>query len=225
MQRAIFGLIASVALFLGTGLAAAEDETSTATPPGLLDPSAATETAPPVYDVVLETTKGEIVIRVHRDWAPSGADRFYNLVRVGYYDGCKFFRVVAGFMAQVGIHPDPAVTRAWRAASIPDDAITRDNTRGMVTFAATGAPDSRTTQFFINFGDNSYLKSYGKFAPFGEVISGMDVVDAIFSGYGEGAPRGEGPEQGRLMREGNSYLDKEFPKLDAIKTARIREPE
>lgn len=197
-------------------------ETAAAPDPALLDPSLATETAPETYDVVLETTEGEVVIRVHREWAPHGADRFYNLVKAGYYDGCKFFRVIDGFMAQVGMHPDPKVSAAWRAASIPDDPVVKDNTRGMVTFAATAAPNSRTTQIFINYGDNTRLRKHGAFAPFGEVISGMEAVDALYSGYGEGAPRGRGPSQGRILAEGNAYLDTSFPELDAIVTARVK---
>jgi peptidyl-prolyl cis-trans isomerase A (cyclophilin A) len=190
--------------------------------PALLDPSLATETAPDTYDVVLETTQGDVVIRVHREWAPHGADRFYNLVRVGYYDGTRFFRVIDGFMAQVGMHGDPKVNAAWRAAAIPDDPVTQDNTRGRVTFAAQARPNTRTTQIFINTADNTRLKQHGAFAPFGEVIEGMDVVDSLYAGYGEGAPSGRGPSQARIMSEGNDYLDRGYPKLDAIITARIR---
>jgi peptidyl-prolyl cis-trans isomerase A (cyclophilin A) len=191
--------------------------------PALTDPTRATETAPDVYRVKLETTSGDVVIEVTRKWAPNGADRFYNLVKVGYYDDTAFYRVIDGFMAQVGMHGDPQVQAAWANASIKDDPILKPNTRGMVTFAARTAPDSRTTQFFINYGDNTRLKVHGKFAPFGKVVEGMDVVDSLYSGYGEGAPRGRGPSQGTIMREGNEYLKRDFPKLDYINRATIVE--
>ena len=187
--------------------------------PALLDPSKATEQAPEKFTVKLETTKGDILIDVTRAWAPQGADRFYNLVKIGYYNDVAFFRVISGFMAQVGISGDPKVNEAWRPARIKDDPVTQSNTRGMVTFAKTGMPDSRTTQIFLNFKDNSNLDRMG-FAPFGKVQS-MDVVDQIYSGYGEGAPRGQGPSQGRLQGEGNSYLKAEFPDMDYIKKASI----
>lgn len=184
----------------------------------LRDPSSATERAPDRYAVELDTTKGSIVIDVTREWAPQGADRFYNLVKVGYYDDVAFFRVVDGFMAQVGIHGDPAVSRLWKMARIPDDPVRGSNTRGMVTFATSG-PDSRTTQFFINFSDNTNLDGMG-FAPFGRVRD-MSIVDSLYKGYGEGAPRGRGPAQGRIQAEGNQYLRAEFPELDYIRHARI----
>ncbi len=214
--------IAAVLLFAvvaaaGTGDEPGEKDTSSV----LLHPEKATATAPAVYRVKLETTKGDIVIEVHRDWAPNGADRFYNLVKAGYYDDTAFFRVIGGFMAQVGIHGDPDVNDTWRDATIQDDQVTQPNTRGMVTFAMSARPNSRTTQFFINFGDNSYLSQHGKFAPFGKVVEGMDVVDELYAGYGEGAPRGRGPSQMRLAREGNAYLRAEFPKLDWIEKATI----
>jgi len=189
--------------------------------PALLDPKLAQEQAPDSYRVKLTTTKGDIVIGVTREWAPHGADRFYNLVKIGYYDDTAFFRVIAGFMAQVGAHGDPAVAKAWSANRLPDDHVAQKNTRGMVTFAAGGQPNTRTTQIFINFGDNSYLTQYGKFAPIGQVVAGMDVVDTLFSGYGEGAPRGRGPKQSRVAAEGNSYLKSDFPKLDYIIHATI----
>ncbi len=211
---------AAVAVALLSASIAAAAGPQTGPNPALRDPSLATTTAPATYQVKLQTTKGDVVIEVHRDWAPHGADRFYNLVKAGYYDGAKFFRVISGFMAQVGMNPDPQVTAAWAAASIPDDPVSQSNTRGMVTFAAKASPNSRTTQFFINFGDNSALDRSG-FAPFGRVVSGMEAVDALYAGYGEGAPRGAGPSQGRIAREGDAYLAAEFPKLDAITHATI----
>jgi len=192
--------------------------------PALLQPSLAVEKAPETYKVKLETTKGEVVIEVTRAWAPNGADRFYNLVKIGYYDGAVFFRVIEGFMAQVGMHGDPAVYAVWSKATIPDDPVLQSNTRGMVTFAATSAANSRTTQFFINFGDNSSLKQHGPFAPFGRVVEGMAVVDSLYSGYGEGAPRGRGPSQGEIARQGNAYLKASFPELDAITRASLLGP-
>ena len=175
--------------------------------------------APDTFTVRLDTTKGEILIDVTRAWSPRGADRFYTLVRAGYYERVAFFRVVEGFMAQVGIHGTPAVNRAWRSREIPDDPVVQSNTRGMVSYAMAG-PGTRTTQFFINYVDrNSRLDSMG-FAPFGRVRD-MSVVDALYSGYGEGAPRGRGPSQPRMMSEGNTYLESDFPELDYINSASI----
>jgi peptidyl-prolyl cis-trans isomerase A (cyclophilin A) len=183
------------------------------------NPAALTEQAPPVYKAKFDTSKGPFVIEVHRDWAPIGADRFYNLVKNGFFDNVRFFRVVSGFMVQFGINGDPSLSARWREARIRDDAVKQSNTRGMVTFATAG-PNTRTTQVFINFADNSQLNGMG-FAPFGQVLSGMNVVDALYSGYGEGAPRGSGPDQGRLQQEGNAYLMKEFGKMDFVKKATI----
>jgi peptidyl-prolyl cis-trans isomerase A (cyclophilin A) len=197
--------------------------TETTSNPALTDPSLATERAPDAFRVKLETSKGDVLILVNRQWAPNGADRFYNLVKIGYFDGVVFYRVIEGFMAQCGFNPDPTVTAAWLNAYIPDDPVTQKNTRGMVTFAQPGQPNARSTQIFINYGDNSYLKQHGAFAPFGKVISGMDVVDSLYAGYGEGPPRGRGPNQARIAREGNDYLTTNFPKLDAIIRATIAE--
>ncbi len=185
------------------------------------DPSLATRQAPDVYHVKLETTAGEIVIKVNRSWAPHGADRFYNLVTIGYYDQAVFYRVISDFMAQCGFHADPAVSAVWSRATIPDDQVRHDNTRGMVTFAQPSRANARTTQFFINVADNSYLERHGAFAPFGTVVTGMDAVDALYAGYGEGAPNGRGPSQARIAREGNAYLEKAFPELDSIRRAVI----
>lgn len=198
--------------------AAAEQAPKGEPHPALLDPSKATEQAPEKYAVKFETTKGEIIIDVDRSWAPRGADRFYNLVKIGYYDDVAFFRVISGFMAQIGIHGDGKVNAVWRNARIDDDPVKGTNARGMVTFATAG-PNTRTSQFFINFADNNRLDQMG-FAPFGKVRD-MKVVDALYSEYGEGAPRGAGPDQGRLQAEGNTYLRAEFPNLDYIKKATI----
>jgi len=175
--------------------------------------------APDSFKAKFETSAGDFVIAVQRRWAPQGADRFYNLTRSGYYDGVRFFRVISGFMVQFGIHGDPAVSAAWREQRIPDDPVRRTNLRGMVTFATAG-PGTRTTQVFINFGSNDALDAQG-FAPFGQVVEGMDVVDRLYSGYGEGAPRGRGPDQSRIQVQGNAYLQHDFPRMDYVKRASI----
>ena len=175
--------------------------------------------APDSFRARFSTTKGDFVIAVHRAWAPLGTDRFYNLVRSGFFDGVRFFRVLPGFMAQFGIHGDTAVTAAWRERRIADDPVRGTNRRGMVTFATAG-PGTRTTQIFINYGSNGRLDGMG-FAPFGQVVEGMDVVDALYGGYGEGAPNGRGPDQFRLNVEGEKYLARQFPKLDKINRATV----
>ncbi len=187
--------------------------------PGLTNPAAAAETAPATFAIELNTTKGNIVIDVTRAWSPNGADRIYNLVKIGFYNDVAFFRVLEGFMAQVGLNGDPAVNRVWRAANIQDDERTQSNTRGMVSFAMTNQRNSRSTQFFINYGDNSNLDGM-RFTPFGRVRD-MTAADALYNGYGEGAPRGRGPDQSRVTREGNTYLRANFPELDYIRSARI----
>ena len=189
-------------------------------PEKLGNPAMLNQMAPETYKARFTTTKGDFVIEVTRAWAPNGADRFFNLVKSGFYDDCRFFRVVYGFMAQWGIHGDPAVAAAWRNASIPDDAVKESNKRGYVSFAMAG-PNSRTTQVFISYADKNMVLDAQGFAPFGKVIEGMDVVNKIFSGYGEAAPKGHGPEQERIQKEGNAYLAKSFPKLDSIKKATI----
>ncbi len=189
------------------------------TPPALLEPDKATEKAPASFKVKFDTTQGDIVIEVTRAWAPNGADRFYNLVKLGYFEDIAFFRVIDGFMAQFGIHGDPKVNTAWRMARIQDDPVKESNKRGYVTFATSG-PNSRTVQMFINFGENNRLDGQG-FSPFGKVVTGMDVVDKLYKGYGEGAPSGAGPEQGRVQMQGNAYLKSSFPKLDYIKSASL----
>ena len=186
----------------------------------LKTPAALAEQAPATFKADFDTSKGKFVVTVHRDWAPNGADRFYNLVKNGFYDDVRFFRVLENFMAQFGINGDPAIQAVWTPARIKDDPVKESNKRGYVVFATAG-PNTRTTQLFINFGDNSGSLDKAGFAPFGEVTSGMDVVDKLYGGYGEGAPSGKGPAQGQLIAEGNAYLMKDFPKLDYIKTATI----
>ncbi|MEA2907643.1 MAG: peptidyl-prolyl cis-trans isomerase [Alphaproteobacteria bacterium] len=185
----------------------------------LANPAALTEKAPATYKARFDTSKGAVVIDVHREWAPNGADRFYNLVKNGYYDDNRFFRVISGFMVQFGINGNPQVQTPWREARIQDDKVVQSNKRGFITFATSG-PNSRTTQVFINFADNAALDRQG-FAPFGQVTTGMNVVDALFAGYGEGAPNGRGPDQGRVQRDGNAYLTKDFPNLDFVRKATI----
>lgn len=180
----------------------------------LTDPSQLTETAPDVFRARFETSKGPFVIEVHREWAPLGADRFYNLVKNGFYDGTRFFRVRPGFMAQFGLNGDPTIQAAWQRASLRDEPPMKSNTRGYVSFTKESLPNTRFTQIFINYADNSYLNEQG-FAPFGEVVTGMEVVDKIFS-----PPRDNEPDQRRILREGNAYL-KEFPQLDFVKKATI----
>jgi peptidyl-prolyl cis-trans isomerase A (cyclophilin A) len=187
--------------------------------PNLANPSALREQAPAVYKAKFDTTKGAFAIEVHRDWAPHGADRFYNLVKHGFYDNVRFFRVISGFMVQFGINGDPKVSAPWREARIPDDPVKQSNKRGYITYAMAG-PNTRTSQVFINFDDNAALDRQG-FAPFGRVVSGMNVVDKLNAEYGEGAPRGRGPDQSRIQMEGNTYLARDFGRLDYVKKATI----
>ena len=189
--------------------------------PALKTPAALNATAPATFKAAFETSKGKFVIEVTRAWAPNGADRFYNLVKNGFFTDARFFRVVSSFMVQFGISGDPAISAPWRAAAarITDDPVKQSNKRSYISFATSG-PNTRPTQMFINFADNARLDGLG-FSPFGQVTSGMDVVDKLYSGYGEGAPSGRGPDQQRIQMEVNSYLTKDFPLLDYIKTATI----
>jgi peptidyl-prolyl cis-trans isomerase A (cyclophilin A) len=192
-------------------------------PAVLLTPAKLTEKAPETFDVKLKTTKGDFVIRVTRAWSPHGADRFYNLVKHRFYDGASFFRTIPGFVTQFGLSAYPEVTAAWSKAAIPDDPVVKSNKRGFVTYAM-GGPNTRTTQVFINYGDNARLDSMG-FSPFGEVIEGMEVVDQLFGGYGDSVSRGgKGPEQDLIHKAGRAYLERDFPLLDSIKSARIVSP-
>ena len=205
------------ALLLAAGPASAQDRGKEA----LMNPADANETAPDTFRAQFDTTKGTFTIEVTREWAPLGADRFYNLVKRGYYDEVRFFRVLSGFMAQFGISGDPELNATWREARIQDDPVRESNRRGYVSYAMAG-PNTRTTQLFINYGNNSGLDSQG-FSPFGQVVEGMDVVDDLYSGYGEGAPNGRGPSQGLLQTQGNPYLIENFPDLDYINQATIVE--
>ena len=193
--------------------------------PALLHPAQLTAKAPDVFRVKFSTTKGVFIVEVTRAWAPLGADRFYNLVKHHYYDEASFFRVLKTprpFVVQFGINADPKVNAVWQNANIKDDPVSKSNVRATVTFAS-GGPNTRTTQVFINLGDNKALDGMG-FSPFGAVVEGMDVVDQLYGDYGEGAPSGSGPDQNRIQSEGKTYLDKNFPKLDSIVTAVIVAP-
>jgi peptidyl-prolyl cis-trans isomerase A (cyclophilin A) len=194
-----------------SGAPAAKKAAPAAAAPDLLKPNTLKARAPEVYKVKFTTTKGDVIIQVNRVWAPIGSDRFYNLVKNGFYKDAAFFRIVPRFVAQFGIPARPDVAAAWDHAYIVDDRVTQSNKRGTLTFATAG-PNTRTTQIFINFSDNASLDTQG-FTPFGQVIEGMDIVDKFFAGYGES------PDQGRITAFGKAYLDKSFPNLDRIVTA------
>ena len=182
--------------------------------------SAEMKSGPAEYKVKLTTTKGDIVILVHRDWAPLGADHFYELTNMGFYNGNYFFRALKNFIVQWGINGDPKVNKDWSEISIKDDPPKVSNKIGTVVFAMAG-PNSRTTQVFINLGNNSTTLDSQGFTPFGEVIQGMDNVFNIYTGYGDGPPEGTGPSQENIAIDGNPYLEEHFPKLDYIKTAKV----
>jgi peptidyl-prolyl cis-trans isomerase A (cyclophilin A) len=195
---------------------ATQHTASTRLDPALLHPSTLKATAPDEYEVTFKTTAGDFVVKVNRAWAPLGADRFYNLVRHGFFSNAAFFRVVPGFVVQFGLNANPAVNAAWEKAYIKDDPVTQSNHTGFLTFATAG-PNTRTTQLFISLGENASLDKMG-FSAFGQVTSGMDVVQKIFPGYGES------PDQAQITAEGKTYLDKNFPKLDHIISATVTSP-
>ena len=172
--------------------------------------------APATFRARFETSQGPFVVEVYREWAPLGADRFYTLVKRGFYDGARFFRVLSGFMAQFGLSGDPKIQGEYAAANLLDEPAKQSNLRGFVSFAKESAPNTRYTMVFINYKDNSYLDADG-FAPFGQVVVGMEIVDKLYGGYG----RTNVPDQRRIKSEGNAYLTAEYPKLDFIKAARI----
>lgn len=205
--------LAALVLTIAPGTAAAQAGAKT-NRGKLMNPALMKETAPETFQARFTTSKGDFVIEVTRAWAPNGADRFYNLVKNGYFDNCRFFRVVKGFMVQFGLSGEPGVNRVWNTATIKDDPVKQSNKKGYITYAMTSARNSRSNQVFINFTDNAFLDRQG-FAPFGHVVEGMDIVDAINSEYGEK------PDQGQIQTMGNSYLQKAFPRLDFIKSATI----
>jgi peptidyl-prolyl cis-trans isomerase A (cyclophilin A) len=179
------------------------------------------EPAPESFKVLLDTSKGAIAIEIRREWSPNGVDRFYNLVRHGYYDGARFFRIRAGQWAQFGIAVDPRISSTWRSETIPDDPRRLSNVRGTIAYAFRD-PNGRTTQVFINLRDNSATHDAEPFVPFGRVLQGMEVADALYSEYGEEAGGGiRAGRQDKLFEEGNAYLEREFPRLDYIKQARV----
>ena len=213
------GLFAS--LILGACVGSPDDSTPAEHPDVTIAPKSGSavpmpDKAPAVFKVQFKTTVGDMVLECHRDWAPKGADRFFELVKSGFFEEIAFFRVIPNFMAQFGIHGDPEEAGEWRGATIEDDPVRQSNSRGTVTFA-TGGPNTRTTQMFINFKDNRSLDDMG-FAPFAKVVQGVDVLDRIYK-VGEGAPVGPGPNQGVVQSNGNDYLKKHFPKLTYIKGA------
>ena len=216
----------TVAFVLVAMVSACAGDPDDAAPPvarsPLLQPERYTETAPETYRVRLETNAGDVVIEVHRDWAPIGADRFYNLAKGGFYDDARIYRVLAGFMAQFGLNGDPYVNQAWKSQYLVDDPVVESNTRGRVAFAKGGL-HTRTTEIFISYKDNSSLDTNG-FAPIGEVVEGMDVVEAFYADYGDGPPRGDGPYQAMAQARGSEYFDAEFPELTRIIRAVIEAP-
>ena len=185
----------------------------------LLRPALLKDKAPETYQVKFETSKGDFTVSVTRAWAPLGADRFYDLAKHHFFDNESFFRVLKGFVAQFGISAYPPVNAVWEKATIKDDPVTQSNKKYFLTFATAG-PNTRTTQLFINLADNPRLDTMG-FAPFGQVTDGMNIVDTLYADYGEGAPGGSGPNQDEIQKQGKPYLDKNFPKLDYIKTTTL----
>ena len=210
MTPKTLGTAAAVAVALATG------SVVSGVPANLTDPAKLTAKAPEKFKAKFDTTQGAFVIEVHREWSPNGADRFYNLVKNGYFDGVKFFRFVPGFVVQWGIYGDPSIATTWLKSTIADDPVKESNKRGFVTFAKSSKPNSRSVQIFINLADNARLDEMG-FAPFGKVSEGMDVVDKLYGGYGEGLTK----LQGRIAEEGNAFLEKNYPLLDGIKKATI----
>jgi peptidyl-prolyl cis-trans isomerase A (cyclophilin A) len=205
MKRALFALLGSALLLASCGGA---------------KKSTRMEAAPAQYKVRMQTSKGEVVVLVHRDWSPLGADHFFELTKLHFYDGNRFFRCIPGFVVQWGLNGDPDKNKTWREIAIRDDPPKVSNKAGTVVFASAG-PNSRTTQVFINLGDNSAALDSQGFTPFGEVILGMNNIAGLFMGYGDSPPNGAGPDQAAISDIGNDYLDHHFPKLDYIKTARI----
>jgi peptidyl-prolyl cis-trans isomerase A (cyclophilin A) len=213
-MRATLPLVIRLALVTLCACVAAGAATA-ASPPPLLHPETLHAKAPATYRVSFKTTKGTFVVTVHRAWSPRGADRFYNLARAHFFDGVTFFRVVKGFVVQFGISGDPKVAAAWQPATIKDDPVKVSNTPGTITYADAG-PDTRTTQVFVNYGNNAGLDAQG-FSPFGRVTSGMSVLNTLYGGYGEQPSQA----QQQIQTQGNAFLRKHFPKLDHIVTARI----
>lgn len=197
-----------------------EDEEEMDLSKALTNPALANQTAPDSFRVRFETTKGDFVVEATREFSPAGVDRFYNLVKIGFFEDVAFFRVLDDFVVQFGIHGDPDVALAWQDATIPDEDTVASNKPGYLTYAK-GGPDTRSTQFFINLVDNGPILDGKGFPPIGRVVEGMEVVGSLYSGYGEGAPMGRGPSQAKITSMGNNYLQDEFPELDYIKKAEL----
>ncbi len=209
-------VLAALALLMPVAGAGAQGKMVVKTNPALKNPAALKAKAPEKFKVKFDTTKGSFFMEVTRAWSPNGADRFYNLVKNGFFDNVKFFRVSPNFVVQFGIHGDPAISKKWLDSTIPDDKVMESNKRGFITFAKSGQPNSRSTQFFISLKDNDFLDATG-FSPFGKVTKGMEVVDKLYGGYGEQLTQ----LQGQIAEEGNTYLEKNWPKLDGIKSATL----
>jgi peptidyl-prolyl cis-trans isomerase A (cyclophilin A) len=207
----LLGLVLLSSLALGLGACGGSKPSPEST--------VSSEPVPSAYRVQFTTRKGVFTVQVNKEWAPEAAERFYRLVRLRFYDEARFFRVVRGFVVQFGINGDPAVEARWRSMTIQDDPALQSNTRGRITFATSG-PNTRTTQVFVNLADNARLDARG-FAPFGEVVEGMDVVDRLYDAYGDGPPQGVGPDQEQIETKGNTYLEANFPRLDFIQSARV----
>jgi peptidyl-prolyl cis-trans isomerase A (cyclophilin A) len=206
------GVLACLALF---GCSPSNQDRKAEAPPS----AAKTEIAPDAFQVNLDTSKGTVEVEVHRDWAPIGVDHFYSLVKLGYYDGNRFFRVTRSYV-QFGINGDPKINGLWSMSFVPDDPVKQSNVKGTLTYAHLGA-NNRTTQLFFNLRNNKDLDKAG-FAPIGKITAGMDVVEGLYSSYGDMPPRGQGPDPSKIEVQGNSYLESRFPRLDFIKRAAIR---
>jgi peptidyl-prolyl cis-trans isomerase A (cyclophilin A) len=210
-------LIAALALLSGCG---SKEPTAREIPKAEDPATRQVEKAPEVYRVEFDTTRGKFVVEVNRAWSPRGADRFHELVNASFYDQGRFFRYVRNFIVQFGLNGDPKINQLWSTRRIPDDPVKHANERGTLAFAKSDV-NTRTTQVFINLKDNSAVLDSQGFSPFGRVVEGMEVVDGLYSSYGEGPPRGNGPDQSMIHTEGNAYLARQFPRLDYIKIARV----
>ncbi|HWB83732.1 MAG TPA: peptidylprolyl isomerase [Bryobacteraceae bacterium] len=224
MRQGFVLAFTAAALLLASGCSSSnqnQTETkSTAPAPAEQAPAAKNEQAPELFRVNLDTTKGPVVIEIHRDWAPIGVDHFYNLVKTGFYDGDRFFRIVRNFVVQFGINGDPKTNSLWANSNLPDDPVKESNVAGTLTYATAG-PNTRSTQMFINLRNNASLDQQG-FAPIGKVVSGMAAVESLYSAYGDMPPQGEGPDPSAIEAQGNEYLDAHFPRLDYIKKATVQ---
>ena len=217
MGRLITLTLSAAACLALMGCSSSDDRKKTEAPAV----SPGTEPVPDIFHVKLDTSKGLVDIEVHRDWAPKGADRFFQLVKSGFYDGARFFRVVRGFVVQFGINGDPQTNAMWANATLPDDPVKQHNVTGTVTYAMRG-PNTRNTQLFINLADNRKDLDRQGFAPIGQVVDGMSVVESLYGFYGDMPPGGQGPDPNKIAQQGNEYLETHFPRLDFIKKATVQ---